>query len=109
MQKLMERRRDLEKQRDQQILSLLNSSQREAYDKINQEFRTQREEFDKQRESLLADANAQSRALLDPSQKEKWDILAKDMQMRHRRGGPMGLATQRSTTMPSHEGEGHRD
>lgn len=108
MQKLFERRRDLEKQRDQQVLALLDSGQRTAYDKINQNFRTQREDFDKQRESLIADANVRSRALLDPSQKDKWDIISKDMQMRRRRG-PMGMATQRSATMPSHEGEGHHD
>ena len=115
MQKLFERRRDLEKQRDQQVQALLDSSQRAAYDKINQDFRTQREDFDKQRESLIADANVRSRALLDPSQKDKWDIISKDMQMRRRRG-PMGMATQRSAaeawpsaTMPSHEGEGHHD
>jgi len=115
MQKLSERRRDLEKQRDQQVQALLDSSQRAAYDKINEAFRTQREDFDKQRESLIADANVRSRALLDPSQKDKWDIISKDMQMRRRRG-PMGMATQRSaaealpsaTTMPSHEGEEHQ-
>ncbi len=108
MQKLFERRRDLDKQRDQQILALLDPSQRAAYDKINQNFRNEREDVDKQRESLLADANAQSRALLDPSQRDKWDILAKDMQAHHRHG-PMGMATQRSSTMPSHEEEGHHD
>jgi len=114
MQKLFERRRDLEKQRDQQVLALLDSGQRAAYDKINQNFRTQREDFDKQRESLIADANVRSRALLDPSQKDKWDILSKDMQMR-RRHGPMGMATQRSTaeaspsaTMPAHEADEHQ-
>jgi Spy/CpxP family protein refolding chaperone len=121
MQKLFERRHDLEKQRDQQVLALLDSGQRAAYDKINQDFRTQREDFDKQRESLIADANARSRALLDPSQKDKWDILSKEMQMRRRRG-PMGMATQHSTaeaspsaaeaspsaTMPSHEAQEHQ-
>jgi Spy/CpxP family protein refolding chaperone len=104
MQKLFERRRDLEKQRDQQVLALLDSSQRAAYDKINQDFRTKREDFDKQRESLIADANVRSRALLDPSQKDKWDILAKDIQA-HRRHGPLGMATQPSATLPWHQGE----
>jgi Spy/CpxP family protein refolding chaperone len=107
MQKLSDRRRDMEKQRDQQVVALLDSAQRAAYDKINHDFWTQREDIDKQRESLIADANVRSRALLDPSQKEKWDILSKEMQMR-RRHGPMGMATQRSTTLPSHEGEAHQ-
>jgi len=107
MQKLFERRRDLEKQRDQQVLALLDATQRAAYDKINHDFWTQREDLDKQRESLIADANVRSRALLDPSQKDKWDILSKEMQMR-RRHGPMGMATQRSTTASSHEADEHQ-
>jgi Spy/CpxP family protein refolding chaperone len=106
MQKMFEHRRELDKQRDQQITALLNPDQRAAYDKINQQFRSQHEDSDKERDSLLADANARSRALLDDSQKEKWDILSKDMR---RRRGPMGLSTQRATTMPSFEGEGHHD
>jgi Spy/CpxP family protein refolding chaperone len=111
MQKMFERHRELDKERDQEIMALLNPSQRAAYDKINQEFRNGREDADKQRDSLLADANARSRALLDDSQKEKWDILSKDMR---RRRGPMGgMSPQHSTTMPSHgeafEGEGHHD
>jgi Spy/CpxP family protein refolding chaperone len=106
MQKMFEHRHEMEKDRDQQIEALLNPSQRAAYDKINQEFRDGREDADKQRDSLLADANTRSRALLDDSQKEKWDILSKDMR---RRRGPMGLSTQRATTMPSFEGEGHHD
>ena len=103
MHKLFEHRSDLDRQRDQQIMALLNPDQRAAYEKINQEFHDQRADSDKQRDSLLADANARSRALLDDSQKEKWDILSKDMRRRH---GPMGMSTQRSTTMPSFEGEG---
>jgi Spy/CpxP family protein refolding chaperone len=106
MQKMFDHRHEMEKERDQQITALLNPSQRAAYDKINQDFRQEREDADKERDSLLADANARSRALLDDSQKEKWDILSKDMR---RRRGPMGMSTQRSTTMPSFEGEGHHD
>jgi Spy/CpxP family protein refolding chaperone len=106
MQKMFEHRHELDKQREQQIMALLNPDQRAAYDKINKEFRAQHEDADKQRDSLLADANARSRALLDESQKEKWDILSKDMR---RRRGPMGLSTQHATTMPSYGGDGHHD
>jgi hypothetical protein len=103
MQKLFERRHDVEKTRDQQIMTLLNPTQLAAYQKINQEFHDQREASEKERDSLLSDANAKSRALLDDSQKEKWDILSKEMSRRH---GPMGMSTQHSTTMPSGEGPG---
>src|SRR5579872_2865699 len=79
MQKMGDHHRDLDKKRDQAIAALLNPSQRVAYDKINQEYRNDREDADRQREALIADANARSRALLDDSQKEKWDIISKDM------------------------------
>jgi len=106
MQKMFEHRRELDRQRDQQILALLNPSQRAAYDKIDQEFRAERGDSDKQRDSLLADANARSRALLDDSQKEKWDILSKEIRRRH---GPMGFSGQHGSTMPSFEGSEHHD
>jgi len=106
MQKMFQQRHDMDRQREQEIIALLNPEQRAAFDKINQQFNQQREETDNQRDALLADANARSRALLDDSQKEKWDILAKDMRRRH---GPWGLSTQRSTTMPSMQGEEHHD
>lgn len=107
MQKIFEQRRDMEKDRDQAILKMLTADQRVAFEKINQDFRDQRQDLDKQRESLFASANAQSRALLNDSQKEKWDILTKELQTR-RRHGQMGMATQSSTTTPS-DGEGHHD
>jgi hypothetical protein len=106
MQKMFQQRHDMDHQREQEIIALLNPQQIAAYEKINQQFNQQREDTDKQRDALLADANARSRALLDDSQKEKWDILAKDMRRRH---GPWGLSTQRSTTMPSMQGEEHHD
>jgi Spy/CpxP family protein refolding chaperone len=97
-QKMFERFRDLDKQRDQQIQALLNASQRSAYDKVIADFRAGREQLNKQREALIDDANARSRALLDDSQKAKWDILSKEMRSRR---GSMGSATQWSATQPS--------
>jgi Spy/CpxP family protein refolding chaperone len=103
-QKMFERFHDLDKQRDQQIQNLLTSDQRSAYDKIIANFRAGREDLNKQRETMISDANARSRALLDDSQKAKWDILSKEMRSRH---GSMGSATQWSTTMPSQGEQDH--
>ncbi|MGD0464126.1 MAG: hypothetical protein ABSB74_16715 [Tepidisphaeraceae bacterium] len=105
-QKMFERFRELDKQRDQQIQGLLNDSQRSAYDKIIADFRAGREELNKQREALISDANARSLALLDDSQKAKWEILSKEMRSRH---GSMGSATQRSTTLPSQGAQDHHE
>ena len=103
--KLGQQHRDVEKNRESQILALLNDQQKAAYDKINKDIRASRDDLDKQREALIADANSHTRALLDPAQQDKWDILSKEI--RRRRGGPMGSSTQHSTTMPSFENEGH--
>jgi hypothetical protein len=108
MQKLGAQRRAIEKQRDDAIFNLLNTDQRQAYDKINKDFWAQREALDKQRQAIFADANARSRALLDDSQKQIWDTLTKQLQMRHHHG-PMGqYSTTMSSGMPS-GGEGHHD
>ena len=106
MQKSFDHRKELERQRDQQIAELLSPSELAAYDKINQDFRSLREESEKARDAVLTDANARSRALLDDSQKETWDILSKEMR---RRRGPMRASTEHSTTMPFYQGDEHHD
>jgi hypothetical protein len=103
-QKLFETRREMDHDRDAQIMALLDDSQQAAYKKINDDFRAKREDLEKQQDALITDASQRSRALLDDSQKKRWDILSADM---HRRHGPMGLSTQRSTTMPSHGAGGY--
>ncbi len=105
MQKLFEKRRELERQRDEQIAELLSPSELAAYDKIIQEFHSAREEMDKQRDAILADANARSRALLDDSQKQTWDLLSKDIRRHRVMHGP----TTNASTMPSEYQGGRRD
>jgi hypothetical protein len=101
MQKIGQQHRDLERQREKQVLDILDQEQQITYAKIEAQSHAGHADLDKQRESLIAAANARSRALLDPSQQEQWDILSKEI--RHRRGpmGSMGSATQHSTTQPS--------
>jgi Spy/CpxP family protein refolding chaperone len=105
-QKMFERFHELDQQRDQQIQGLLTENQRSAYDKIIAGYHAGREQLNKERESLINDANTKSLALLDDSQKAKWDILSKEMRSRH---GQMGSATQRSTTMPSQGEQDHHE
>jgi Spy/CpxP family protein refolding chaperone len=99
-QKMFERFRDLDKQREEQVQGLLSPDQRTAYEKIVADYRAGREQLSKERETLLNDANAKSRALLDDSQKAKWDILSKEMRSRRGQGNS---ATQHSTTMRSQD------
>ena len=90
---MMDRRRELDKQRDVQVRSLLSTEQQASYDQINADFRAKLDELDKERQKLIDDANQRSRALLDDNQKKLWDEQSK---RRTRRGA----ATQRSTTRP---------
>jgi hypothetical protein len=94
MEKTFEARRDLDKQRDQAIQALLDPQQRIAYQKTLDEFRARREDLFKQRNQLMQDANAQSRALLDEDQQKVWDVLTKQMRDRHGFHTTTGPATE---------------
>jgi len=87
IEQAFDHRRELVKHREQAVLNLLTDSQRAAYEKINTDFHAQNDELFKQREALMQSANDQSRALLDPDQQKKWDMLTKEMKDRH---GPQG-------------------
>jgi hypothetical protein len=105
IQKLREvSRHDLDRQRDQEVLKLLSDEQRAAYQKINDDYHAKRQALDKQRDALIGDANTRTRALLDDSQKKKWDILSKQMHEMHGRRGPGGSSTQRSMPPPPANG-----
>jgi len=59
--------------------------------------------LDKQREQLVRDANARSRALLTADQQVKWDAMSKNMRDRGRRGpgGPPGRNRGGPSTAPA--------
>ncbi|HEY8666259.1 MAG TPA: hypothetical protein VIL86_06325 [Tepidisphaeraceae bacterium] len=99
MAKSFERRRGLEKERDQAVVALLTPEQAAEYDEIQEEYRERRAAMDKERGELIREAEERSRALLDDSQKKRWETMTKAMRERHNRG-PAG---QWSATAP---GEG---
>jgi len=99
---LMDRRRGLDKEREQSIRSLMTPEQLAAYDKINNDYRAARSDLDKQRAKLIQTANERSRALLTEAQQKRWDTLSKDMHDReHDRRGPHGPQGMRPTTKPA--------
>jgi Spy/CpxP family protein refolding chaperone len=81
-------RRDLQTKHKQAIDDLFTAEQRSAYHKINSDYQSQMDDLFKERDALMQEANAQSRALLDPDQQKKWDLLTKEMS--DRRGPPGG-------------------
>lgn len=90
-----ERRRNIDKQRDEAVQNLLDVQQKPTYEKIQNEHRQQRGELDKERATLVKQAEERSRALLSDEQKKRWDAMP-----RGPRGGPPrspGSATNPST------------
>jgi Spy/CpxP family protein refolding chaperone len=87
--KSWDKRRELEKERDQALLSLLTPEQKAQHEAILEANRVKRAELDKDRDALVASANEKSKALLNDEQKKKWDELKKDMRG-DGRGGPRG-------------------
>jgi hypothetical protein len=90
--KLNDRRRGVDKDRDAAIRALLTPEQSVAYDKIFADTHARHAELDKERETLFHSANDRSRALLTSDQQLKWDAMQKDMRdhEHHGSGGPGG-------------------
>jgi hypothetical protein len=95
----MEGRKSLDTERQQAVRNLFTPDQQTAYDKIIADSRSKQAAFDKERQVLLDEGNAQTRALLDENQQKKWDVEIKEHQSHwHGNRGPSG---QRSSTRPS--------
>ena len=99
-----DRQHELDRQRDAAVLALLTPQQKTAYDKIKADHTAGRAELDKQRESLVHEANDRSKALLSDDQKSRWDALSKEMPVPWKHG-PHGPATTQHTT--EHSGSGN--
>lgn len=95
-----DRRRQMDRQRDAEIQAMLSDEQRTAFQKIMNGYHGQRADADKQRESVIHDAEARSRALLDETQQKKWDELAKDMHSHRGPHRPGGSPDTRPATQP---------
>jgi hypothetical protein len=102
MEKLFDRQRALDTERENAIKELLSEEQRAKYDAIRQSYREKRGEFDQDFQKLRKEGDEKSRALLDENQLKRWDQLQKAREGRHRGGSrSRGPSTQRSTTESS--------
>jgi Spy/CpxP family protein refolding chaperone len=110
----LERRRQLDQQRNQAIADLLGPEQWQAYGRLIDDFHERATEIDKERMNLIHDANDRSRALLNDEQKKKWDQMRQPHHGDHDHdggggGGPSrgdwkrsaGTRLSSSTTQPS--------
>jgi hypothetical protein len=99
-----EQRRNIDKQRDEAIQSLLNEPQKPAYEKIQSEHRQQRAELDKERGQIIKQAEERSRALLTDEQKKRWDAMPRGP----RGGPPRPSGSTNPSTRPSWPMRGER-
>jgi Spy/CpxP family protein refolding chaperone len=104
-----ERHRSLDHERDRAIQDLLTPEQWTAYGKIFDEFRARQTELHNEREKLVHDAEARSRALLNDSQRQKLDAMRDAMKNSHMRHGPRGPGSRASTRPAGAGQDGHRD
>lgn len=67
----------LEKQRDQALLALLNDDQKQAFEKISQDFARRYAELTQSRDQTFRDAVSATKQLLSDDQKKKYDEILK--------------------------------
>jgi len=90
-----DRRRQVEKERDEALVSLLTPEQRAEYDRRLSGYAAQLVDLGKEREKLFKDAVEQTKLILNDSQRQRYDELlkahdAERASRAHRRGGPTG-------------------
>jgi len=95
-----EQRKQLQKQRDQAVQSLLTTEQKQKYDEINKDYEQQFAAMNQSRKKAFDEAVEKTRSILTPAQAEKYDQFLK----RRGRGGaprPFGNGSSSPATQPS--------
>jgi len=105
MHKLDQQHDALRQSRIAAVYKLLSPQQRTAYDQIDSEFRAKGQSLESARQNLFHDANQKSLALLDATQRQRWESMTRAGREGGReRHGPFGPGTRRSarsTTRPA--------
>lgn len=84
-----ERRRRLDQERQDAVLSLLTGEQHLMYDQIHQEYQQHLDELDRQMQQATAEANEKTTHVLSPEQQQKFEKMQKEHeQHRPRRSHP---------------------
>jgi Spy/CpxP family protein refolding chaperone len=101
-----DRRRQLERKREEALEDLMGPTQYAAYEKIFNDYYAQRGELDKERQKLIHDAEDRTKALLSDSQLKKLEALGPHEfhGMPHGSPGPGHHSNNTSTTMPAAAG-----
>lgn len=97
-----ERIRTLQRERDDAIVALLTPEQKQAYDKIQADYKDKQDAMAHEREKAFAKAVEDTNQILDPQQQQKYAEIRKRRQTE--RGdwrGRRGASTTQSTTRPT--------
>jgi len=87
-------RRQLIKERDEGIAALIPVENKAAYEKVLARFEQQEEELSREREKALAKAVEQTKLILNPEQRVKYEELLKKGSFGSRRPGTNPSSTQ---------------
>jgi Spy/CpxP family protein refolding chaperone len=79
---------NLQKERDEALVALLNDEQRVKFSKISQDYANRFEELTKKRDATFAEAVEKTKKMLDPPQRAKYEEILKT---HVRRGPPAGI------------------
>lgn len=69
---------DLQKQRDQQIMAILDDQQKGRFEKISTEFATKYQELENKREQTFQNAVERTKAILNETQRAKYEEILRD-------------------------------
>jgi len=95
-----EKRRELQKQRDQEIQSLLSTDQKTRFETIAQQYQKSMAELNLEHDTLVQNAVEKTKSILNDAQRLKYDEIRKGwLEHGGRRGGPGPHA--RPSTAPS--------
>ena len=98
-----ERRRALEKERNEAIVSLLTEEQRAKHDEINRQFAQKMQEQQQQREAAVHEAIERTKQMLTPQQREHYEQIMQEKREKKERG-----REQRDNRGPATSSEGPR-
>jgi Spy/CpxP family protein refolding chaperone len=96
----MEKMRSLQRERDEAVVALLTPEQKQAYDKLQADYREKMDAMGREREKAFAKAVEETNQILDPQQQQKYAEIRKRRQ--GERGdwgrGRRGASTTQATT-----------
>lgn len=97
-----DRRREMQRQRDDAVRALLPEDKLAEFDRINDSWQQQMTQMGEQRRKMFQDAVEKTKQILDERQRTKYDEILAQRESRWRRGPQTAPSTRPATTQPNH-------